>query len=109
MVEKFNQPLGGNEMPRFAGPATMMRLPMQRTARGLDACFVGVPFDIGTSNRSGTRHGPRQIRAESCMLRPYNMATRAAPVRLAAGRRHRRCGHQHLRSEKDGAHRRKGV
>ena len=36
-------------------------------------------MDIGTSNRSGTRHGPRQIRAESCMLRPYNMATGAAP------------------------------
>jgi guanidinobutyrase len=66
-------------MPRFAGPATMMRLPSARTARGLDACFVGVPMDIGTSNRSGTRHGPRQIRAESCMLRPYNMATGAAP------------------------------
>jgi len=73
------QPLGGNEMPRFAGPATMMRLPMKETAEGLDACFVGVPFDIGTSNRAGARHGPRQIRAESCMLRPYNMATRAAP------------------------------
>jgi guanidinobutyrase len=40
---------------------------------------VGVPIDIGTSNRSGTRFGPRQIRAESVMLRPYNMATRAAP------------------------------
>jgi guanidinobutyrase len=66
-------------MPRFAGPATMMRLPLVATAQGLDACFVGVPMDIGTSNRAGTRHGPRQIRAESCMLRPYNMATRAAP------------------------------
>lgn len=75
----FNQPLGGNDMPRFAGPATMMRLPVQASAQGLDACFVGVPMDIGTSNRSGTRHGPRQIRAESCMLRPYNMATGAAP------------------------------
>jgi guanidinobutyrase len=79
MASSFNQPLGGNDMPRFAGPATMMRLPMAKTARGLDACFVGVPMDIGTSNRSGTRHGPRQIRAESCMLRPYNMATGAAP------------------------------
>ena len=78
-MTRFNQPLGGNDMPRFAGPATMMRLPTQPTAEGLDACFVGVPIDIGTSNRSGTRHGPRQIRAESCMLRPYNMATRAAP------------------------------
>lgn len=76
---KFNQPVGGNEIPRFGGPSTMMRLPTQETAEGLDACFVGVPMDIGTSNRSGTRHGPRQIRAESCMLRPYNMATGAAP------------------------------
>ena len=36
-------------------------------------------MDIGTSNRSGTRFGPRQIRAESALIRPYNMATRAAP------------------------------
>ncbi len=77
--DTFNQPLGGNTMARFGGPATMMRLPTQDTAEGLDACFVGIPMDIGTSNRSGTRHGPRQIRAESCMLRPYNMATGAAP------------------------------
>lgn len=78
-MTKNNQPLGGNEMPRFAGPATMMRLPTASSAEGLDACFIGVPMDIGTSNRAGTRHGPRQIRAESCMLRPYNMATGAAP------------------------------
>jgi guanidinobutyrase len=74
-----HQPLGGNAMPRFAGPGTMMRLPLLDTAEGLDACFVGVPLDIGTSNRSGTRYGPRQIRAESALIRPYNMATRAAP------------------------------
>ena len=79
MTSQFNQPLGGNELARFSGPATMMRLPAQTSAKGLDACFVGVPMDIGTSNRSGTRHGPREIRAESCMLRPYNMATGAAP------------------------------
>ena len=75
----FNQPLGGNQMPRFAGPATMMRLPTATSAEGLDACFVGVPLDTGTSNRAGARFGPRAIRAESCLLRPYNMATRAAP------------------------------
>ena len=74
-----HQPLGGNQMPRFGGPATMMRLPTMPSAAGLDAAFVGVPFDIGTSNRSGARFGPRQIRAESCLIRPYNMATRAAP------------------------------
>lgn len=57
----------------------MMRLPQASHAEGLDACFVGVPLDIGTSHRSGTRLGPRQIRAESTLLRPYNMGTRAAP------------------------------
>jgi guanidinobutyrase len=76
---RFNQPLGGDEVPRFAGIATMMRLPHQPTSDGLDACFVGVPFDLGTSNRSGARFGPRQVRSESVLLRPYNMATRAAP------------------------------
>jgi len=78
-AKRFNQPLGGNVMPRFAGIATMMRLPYQETSAGLDACFVGVPFDLGTSNRSGARFGPRQVRSESVLLRPYNMATRAAP------------------------------
>lgn len=76
---KFNQPLSGNVMPRFGGPATMMRLPTQTDARGLNAAFVGVPFDIGTSNRSGARLAPRQVRDESRMLRPYNVATLAAP------------------------------
>ena len=74
MTSTHNQPLGGNDMPRFGGPGTMMRLPSADTAEGLDACFVGIPLDIGASNRSGTRYGPRQIRAESVMIRPYNMA-----------------------------------
>ena len=77
--DELFQPLGGNEMPRFAGPGTMMRLPAAADAAGLDACFIGIPLDVGTSNRPGTRFGPKQIRAESVMLRPYNMWTRAAP------------------------------
>lgn len=78
-MSKFNQPLGGNEMPRFAGPASMFRLPTQGSAQGLDVALVGVPLDIGTSNRTGSRFGPRQIRSESVLVRPYGMATRAAP------------------------------
>ena len=66
-------------MPRFGGIASMMRLPVVNSAHGLDAAFIGVPLDIGTSHRPGARFGPRQIRAESCLLRPYNMATGAAP------------------------------
>ena len=76
---KFNQPLSGNDMPRFAGNASMFRLPVSETADGVDVGIIGVPLDIGTSNRNGTRYGPRQVRAESALVRPYNMATRAAP------------------------------
>ena len=76
---KFNQPLSANDMPRAGGIASMMRLPQHETAEGLDACFIGVPMDIGVTNRAGTRFGPRAIRAESCLLRPYNISTGAAP------------------------------
>ena len=79
MSDGLYQPLGGNEMPRFGGIATMMRLPEVSDPAKLDVAFIGVPLDQGTSNRSGTRFGPRQIRSESVLLRPYNMATRAAP------------------------------
>ena len=77
--DALNQPLGGNEMPRFGGLASMMRLPVATHAAGLDVAFIGVPLDIGASNRAGARFGPRQIRAESSLIRPYNMATGAAP------------------------------
>ncbi|MFK8041313.1 agmatinase [Congregibacter sp.] len=78
-MSDFNQPLSGNEMPRFGGIASMFRLPVQLSAQGLDIAILGVPLDCGTSNRAGSRYGPRQIRAESVLVRPYGMATKAAP------------------------------
>ena len=78
-MTEFNQPISGNDLARFSGPNTYMRLPQATSLEGLDVAVVGVPMDIGTSWRSGTRFGPKQIRAESAMLRPYNMATGAAP------------------------------
>lgn len=77
--KNFNQPLGANDMPRFGGIPSMMRLPVSTDLTDVDVCFVGIPMDIGASNRAGTRHGPRQIRTESCLIRPYNMGTGAAP------------------------------
>ena len=74
-----NQPISGNDLARFAGIASFMRLPVQETAEGLDVAVMGVPMDIGTSWRSGTRFGPQQVRAESAMIRPYNIQTGAAP------------------------------
>lgn len=75
----FNQPLGGNQMPRFAGPGTMFRLPESKLCSSVDIGIVGIPLDIGASNRSGTRFGPRAIRNESVLVRPYGMYTQAAP------------------------------
>jgi len=74
-----NQPISGNDLARFSGPQTFMRLPEAASAEGLDVGFVGIPMDIGTSWRSGTRFGPKQLRQESAMIRPYNIQTGAAP------------------------------
>ncbi len=77
--KKFHQPMSGNEMPRCGGPNTFMRLPPVPLSDDLDAAFIGIPFDIGSSNRPGARLGPRQIRDESRMLRPFNVSTGAEP------------------------------
>ena len=74
-----NQPISGNDLARFSGPQTFMRLPAVDSADGLDVGFIGVPMDIGTSWRSGTRFGPKQVREQSAMIRPYNIQTGAAP------------------------------
>ncbi len=78
-MSAYNQPLGGNELARFSGPNTFKRLPEQEIAAGLDVAILGIPMDIGASWRSGTRFGPKQVRAESAMIRPYNVQTGAAP------------------------------
>ena len=59
------------DSPRFAQPATFMRLPHQTDLQGVDVAIMGVPFDSGTSYRSGARHGPREIRSQSSLIRPY--------------------------------------
>jgi guanidinobutyrase len=56
-----------------------MRLPEASSAEAIDVGFIGIPMDIGTSWRSGTRFGPKQLRQESAMIRPYNIQTGAAP------------------------------
>ncbi|RPJ77334.1 MAG: agmatinase [Acidobacteria bacterium] len=65
--------------PRFAQPATFMRLPYRTDLEGVNVAIVGVPFDSGTSYRSGTRLGPREIRAQSSLIRTYSHTLRVAP------------------------------
>jgi agmatinase len=65
--------------PRFAQPATFIRLPYQESVEGVDVGILGVPFDAGTSYRPGTRLAPREIRAQSSLIRTYNHALGVAP------------------------------
>ena len=65
--------------PRFAQPATFMRLPHQLDLTGVDVAIMGVPFDSGTSYRSGARHGPREIRSQSSLIRPYSYFQKVSP------------------------------
>lgn len=74
-----NMPISGNDLARFSGRQSFMRLPEVATAEGLNVGFIGIPMDIGTSWRSGTRMGPKQLREQSAMIRPYNIQTGAAP------------------------------
>lgn len=60
------------DFPRFAGPDTFARLPRLDDVGTAAVAIVGVPFDAGTSYRSGARFGPGAIRTGSKLLRPYH-------------------------------------
>ena len=56
-----------------------MRLPHVEDPQGLDVAIVGVPYDGGTSYRPGARLGPREVRAQSSLIRPYSYFQKVAP------------------------------
>ncbi|WP_119390063.1 agmatinase [Taklimakanibacter lacteus] len=79
------QPLDSGLVPRFAGLPTFMRLPIARPDE-VDIALVGVPFDGGTTNRTGARHGPREIRNQSSLVRRVHHVTGLSPFdRIKAG------------------------
>ena len=81
------QPLSGMVVPRFAGISTFMRLPHLDPAQApgeIDIALLGIPFDGATTNRPGTRLGPRQVREASSLMRLVNYGTLVAPYSLAA-------------------------
>ncbi|WP_245443507.1 agmatinase [Labrys okinawensis] len=79
------QPLDSGLVPRFAGPSTFMRLPMARPEE-VDIALVGIPFDGGATNRTGARHGPREIRNQSSLVRRVHHVTGLSPFdRIRAG------------------------
>lgn len=81
--DPFFQPVSAMDLPRFAGVPTFMRLPHLTPDHDryadVQMGLVGVPWDGGTTNRAGARHGPRQLRDYSSMIRAMNAATGVNP------------------------------
>ena len=65
--------------PRYTGIPTFMRAPYREDFNGVDIGLIGVPFDGGVTNRPGARHGPREVRNQSSLIRRLNQATGISP------------------------------
>jgi guanidinopropionase len=68
--------------PRYVGLPSFMRAPWRPELDGVEIGLVGVPFDGGVTNRPGARHGPREVRNQSSLLRKANQHSRIAPFEL---------------------------
>lgn len=73
------KPTSGMTTPRFADIATFFRLPIIKDLAQLDYCICGVPWDGGTTNRPGARHGPREVRNASSLIRSYHPISLKSP------------------------------
>lgn len=82
-MTRYHQPIDAAEVPRFAGLSTFMRLPAVASAAGLDIALIGIPWDGGTTNRAGARHGPREVRNMSSLMRSAHHASGVAPFEIA--------------------------
>ena len=56
-----------------------MRCPLSDDPRQVDIALIGVPYDGGVTNRPGARHGPREIRNSSTLMRTIHHVTRFNP------------------------------
>ncbi len=65
--------------PRFGQIATFMRLPVAPSVAGLDVALLGIPYDGGVSYRAGARFGPRAVREQSSLIRPWNPVLKVHP------------------------------
>ena len=83
MSDPYFKPVSGFDLPRFAGVPTFMRLPHVAVdapkIKDVDIGIIGVPWDSGTTNRPGPRHGPRQLRDASTMIRAQHPVSGIRP------------------------------
>ena len=71
------------QRPRYTGLPTFMRAPYREDFNDVDIGLIGIPFDGGVTNRTGARHGPREIRNQSSLMRTMHQASGIAPYELA--------------------------
>lgn len=76
-----DNPAFGAGLQPFMGIPSFMRLPVTRDLKEVDVAILGVPFDSGTSYRSGTRFGPRKIRETSLMIWGHNSTLQVTPLK----------------------------
>ena len=67
------------QSPRFGQIATFMLLPAAEELTGLDVALLGIPYDGGTSYRTGARFGPRAVREQSSLIRPWHPVLKVHP------------------------------
>ena len=65
--------------PRFGQIATFMLLPAAESLEGLDVALLGIPYDGGVSYRPGARFGPRAVREQSSLIRPWHPVLKVHP------------------------------
>ena len=68
--------------PRYSCIPTFMRTPLVDDPAKVDIALIGVPFDGGVTNRAGARHGPREIRNASSLMRSIHHVSRIDPYAL---------------------------
>src|SRR5580704_11396811 len=73
------QPIDALSYARFTGIPTFMRLPHLAQPKELEVALIGVPFDGGTTYRPGPRFGPRHVRLQSAIIRPWNPVLHVNP------------------------------
>lgn len=80
-MKKLSQALfdapGRRKLP-YGGLPTLLDAPYKEKLSDLDIALIGVPMDLGVTNRPGARFGPRALRAIE-RIGPYNHALKIAP------------------------------
>jgi guanidinopropionase len=70
---------GGQRRAPYAGMPTFLDLPAAEDAAGLDVAVIGVPMDLGVTNRPGARFGPRAVRGIE-RIGPFHPTFKTVPM-----------------------------